>query len=262
MIINLFSIFDPSTSEYLRINWLSIFLSFIFIPIDYYFISSLVNIFFIEIILKLYEEFLVFLKRTIRGLFFSSIFIFIFCLNFVGLFPYIFTITTHLVFTLRFALTLWLRFIFYGWYNFTDLIFRHLVPRGTPPALIPFIVLIETIRLIIRPITLSVRLAANIIAGHLLLCLIGSTGTLVGIILLLLVLLSQAGLYLLETGVTFIQAYVFSVLRALYCQEVDIRSRLIRWFSLTHVYIKYKIAEFSNNLLFKLNNENSLYENF
>ncbi|WP_431834057.1 F0F1 ATP synthase subunit A, partial [Escherichia coli] len=62
--------------------------------------------------------------------------------------------------------------------------FAHLVPQGTPPVLIPFIVCIETIRNIIRPGTLAVRLAANIIAGHLLLTLLGNTGPFLSYIIL------------------------------------------------------------------------------
>jgi F-type H+-transporting ATPase subunit a len=78
--------------------------------------------------------------------------------------------------TLSLAFPLWLAFMIYGWFNHTRHILAHLVPLGTPGALIPFIVLIETTRNVIRPGTLAVRLAANIIAGHLLLVLLGNQG--------------------------------------------------------------------------------------
>lgn len=94
-----------------------------------------------------------------------------------------------------------------------------MVPQGTPVLLIPFIVLIERVRLLIRPITLSVRLAANMIAGHLLLCLIGSLGPHLFYCLLVIILI-QITLMLLEIGVSIIQAYVFSVLCSLYSREV------------------------------------------
>jgi F-type H+-transporting ATPase subunit a len=95
------------------------------------------------------------------------------------------------------------------------------VPQGTPNVLIPFIVLIETIRNIIRPGTLAVRLTANIIAGHLLLTLIGNTGNSLSSIILSLLILSQVALLILESAVAIIQSYVFAVLRTLYSREVN-----------------------------------------
>lgn len=96
----------------------------------------------------------------------------------------------------------------------------HLVPLGTPPVLIPFIVLIETISNIIRPGTLAVRLAANIIAGHLLLVLLGNQGPNLSSPLLSILIITQILLLTLETAVAFIQSYVFAVLATLYSSEV------------------------------------------
>ena len=98
-------------------------------------------------------------------------------------------------------------------------ILAHLVPRGTPGLLQPFIVLIELVRNVIRPLTLRVRLIANMIAGHLLLTLLGSLGTtsygfmfiIIGIVLILM----------LELSVALIQAYVFIILASLYLREVN-----------------------------------------
>lgn len=84
----------------------------------------------------------------------------------------------------------------------------------------PFIVLIETIRNIIRPGTLAVRLAANIIAGHLLLTLLGRTGPSLSYILVSILILAQILLLVLEAAVAIIQSYVFAVLRTLYAGEV------------------------------------------
>jgi F-type H+-transporting ATPase subunit a len=95
------------------------------------------------------------------------------------------------------------------------------VPQGTPAILIPFIVCIETIRNIIRPGTLAVRLAANIIAGHLLITLIGNTGPLLPIFLTSFLILAQIALLILESAVAIIQSYVFAVLRTLYSREVN-----------------------------------------
>merc|ERR1719243_137361 len=95
----------------------------------------------------------------------------------------------------------------------------HLVPTGTPGALIPLIVIIELVRNFIRPITLSVRLAANIVAGHLLIRLINRGSPLSparG-----LILIGGLILFFLEVGVAFIQGYVFSTLRVIYLSELN-----------------------------------------
>jgi F-type H+-transporting ATPase subunit a len=95
------------------------------------------------------------------------------------------------------------------------------VPQGTPPVLIPFIVLIESIRNLIRPGTLAVRLAANIIAGHLLITLLGNTGPSLRLFLVNILIITQLLLLLLERAVAIIQSYVFAVLRTLYSREVN-----------------------------------------
>lgn len=246
MILNLFSIFDPCTSERLRLNWLRVTISFFFVPINYFIIPSLIIFSFLEIYKKMYYEINVFLKCRFSRIIFSILMYYLLTYNFVGLFPYIFTLSRHLVFTLSFALPFWLAFIFYGWFNFTELIFSHILPLGTPSVLIPFIVIIERIRLIIRPLTLSVRLAANIIAGHLLLCLVGSSGVIVVLIILLMVFLVQLCLYILETGVAFIQAYVFSVLTSLYSRDVEFSKYIYSWLDSNFYYyillVKYEQA--------------------
>jgi F-type H+-transporting ATPase subunit a len=106
----------------------------------------------------------------------------------------------------------------------------HLVPRGTPVVLIPFIVLIESIRILIRPITLAIRLMANIVAGHLLLSLAG--GGLNSLIRFLPLLISQTALTILELAVACIQGYVFIVLVALYSKESYVISISLTLFSL------------------------------
>ena len=88
----------------------------------------------------------------------------------------------------------------------------HLVPLGTPYPLMPFIVLIELVSSLIRPGTLAVRLAANMVAGHLLLTLIGSLAPRLGIALLLGLLRGLVLLITLECAVALIQSYVFRIL--------------------------------------------------
>lgn len=225
MITNLFSVFDPSTTIFnLSLNWLRTFIGLIIIPYYFWFLPSRINIIWNNIANTLFKEF-----KTLLGpnssngtsFFFISLFSLILFNNFLGLFPYIFTRTSHLTLTLTLSLPLWLRFITYGWLNNTQHIFRHLVPQGTPRILIPFIVCIETIRNIIRPGTLAVRLTANIIAGHLLLTLIGNTGNSLSIFIVTFLIIRQIALLILESAVAIIQSYVFAVLSTLYSREVN-----------------------------------------
>lgn len=224
MITNLFSTFDPSTNIFnLSLNWTRTFLGLILIPSLFWLIPSRINIIWNKLNLTLHNEFKTLIgPKSFSGstLIFISIFIIIIFNNFIGLFPYIFTRTRHIVLTFTIALPIWIRFILFGWINNTNHIFTHLVPQGTPTALISFIVLIETIRNIIRPGTLAVRLAANIIAGHLLLTLLGNTGPSLTIRIIYILIIGQILLLILESAVAIIQAYVFSILRTLYSREV------------------------------------------
>jgi F-type H+-transporting ATPase subunit a len=86
-------------------------------------------------------------------------------------------------------------------------------------ALIPFIVLIETVRNLIRPLTLAVRLTANIVAGHLLIVLLNSADPATPLALTPVLFSAKQALLILEVAVAFIQAYVFSVLVTLYAAE-------------------------------------------
>lgn len=223
MITNLFSIFDPSTNYNFSLNWISILISLIIIPSIYWIIPNNLNLIYIKILYYLNNEFKVIFRNKVYNnftLITISIFIFIILNNFIGLFPYIFTGTRHLTLNLSLALPLWLRLLIYGWFNKTNHIFRHLVPQGTPLILIPFIVCIESIRNIIRPITLTVRLTANIIAGHLLLTLLGNMGSTVNNFFIPVILLIQVILLVLESAVAIIQSYVFAVLITLYIREI------------------------------------------
>lgn len=225
MITNLFSVFDPSTRIInLSLNWLSTFIGLLIIPSLYWTIPSRYNIIWNNVLLTLHKEFNTLLGvngHKGRTLLFISLFSIILFNNFIGLFPYIFTRTSHLTLSLSLAFPLWLAFIIYGWLNHTQHIFAHLVPQGTPSALIPFMVCIETIRNVIRPGTLAVRLTANIIAGHLLLTLLGNTGPSIITSIVILLLVVQIALLTLESAVAIIQSYVFAVLSTLYSREVN-----------------------------------------
>nr|WMQ77875.1 ATP synthase F0 subunit 6 [Cyclidia fractifasciata] len=225
MMSNLFSIFDPSTNIFnLSFNWLSTFLGILFIPYSFWLIPNRHHLFWNNILLKLHNEFKTLLKNNyFKGstFIFISLFFFILFNNFLGLFPYIFTSTSHLTLSLSISLPLWLSFMIYGWLNNSQHMFIHMIPQGTPTILMPFMVLIETISNIIRPGTLAVRLTANMIAGHLLITLLSSTGPSMPFYLIMILILIQILLLILESAVAIIQSYVISILSTLYSSEVN-----------------------------------------
>nr|AXS64925.1 ATP synthase F0 subunit 6 [Elateroidea sp. 7 KM-2017] len=224
MMTNLFSTFDPATSTNLSLNWLSTLLGLMFLPSMFWLIPSRINLMWIKITATLHKEFKILLKiNKMKGstLIFISLFSMILFNNFLSLFPYIFSSTSHLTLTLSLALPLWTSFMIYGWINNTMHMFAHLVPQGTPPVLMPFMVCIETISNIIRPGTLAIRLTANMIAGHLLLTLLGNTGTKLSLLMINLLIITQLLLLILESAVAIIQSYVFSILSTLYSSEVN-----------------------------------------
>nr|QWT71641.1 ATP synthase F0 subunit 6 [Saussurella borneensis] len=223
MMTNLFSTFDPTTNIMnMSINWLSTTLIIMFTPMTFWALTTRSKLLINNIFMTLHKEFKTLLgKSNGMTMLFISLFLFIMMNNLLGLFPYIFTSTSHMTMTLSMALPLWMSFMIFGWTKKTNHMFEHMVPMGTPPMLMPFMVLIETISNLIRPGTLAVRLCANMIAGHLLLTLMGSTGVSLSGILLMSMLSIQILLVILESAVSIIQAYVFSVLATLYASEVN-----------------------------------------
>nr|QDE13220.1 ATP synthase F0 subunit 6 [Sardinella melanura] len=152
----------------------------------------------------------------------TSLMIFLFSINMLGLLPYTFTPTTQLSLNMGLAVPLWLATVIIGMRNQPTAALGHLLPEGTPIPLIPVLIIIETISLFIRPLALGVRLTANLTAGHLLIQLIATAvfvlfpmmptvAILTGVVLFLLTLL--------EVAVAMIQAYVFVLLLSLYLQE-------------------------------------------
>nr|ALO77410.1 ATP synthase F0 subunit 6 [Passalidae sp. GENSP01] len=222
MMANLFSSFDPSTFM-LSFNWMSSLLFMIFIPPSYWFTPSRFTLIWTSLMTKFLNEYKIITgnKNFPFSILFISLFSFILINNFLGLFPYIFTSSSHMAFTLIFSLPLWLTFMLFGWIKNSFHMFIHLIPQGTPSILMPFMVCIETISNIIRPGTLAIRLSANMIAGHLLLTLLGSTAMNSSFLPLNLLLITQMLLLTLEITVSMIQAYVFSILSMLYLSEIN-----------------------------------------
>nr|QZK21692.1 ATP synthase F0 subunit 6 [Amitermes sp. QLD_003] len=223
---NLFSIFDPTTEiNNIPLNWTSTTIGLLLIPTSIWLIPSRNSMMVTLLMNKLHQEMKTILSKGNENkgnsFILTSLFLMILANNFLGLFPYIFTSTSHLTLTLTLALPLWLTFMLFGWIKNTNHMFEHLVPQGTPTMLMSFMVIIETISNLIRPGTLAVRLTANMIAGHLLLTLLGNTGPSMSYALLIVLISAQILLLILEAAVAVIQSYVFAILSTLYSSEVN-----------------------------------------
>lgn len=221
MINNLFSIFDPATSVWFRWNWCRLILFMFIYPSTFWKSSSTFIISWKILLGKFFQEIINNLKpfKYKNILFFISIFIIILMVNLFGLFPYVFTASRHLIFTMYLAFPVWIRIIIFSLLNKFNKFISHLVPIGSPIFLSAFMVLIETVRNLIRPITLSVRLIANIISGHLLIHLLSSL-CLIRHFIIIISLPIIILLIILETAVAIIQSFVFITLISLYINEV------------------------------------------
>nr|QVV96026.1 ATP synthase F0 subunit 6 [Pycanum ochraceum] len=222
MMTNLFSTFDPATSINLSMNWVSAILGLNLIPSAFWALPNRFTLMVFNIFNKLHEEFKLLMGVKSKGMTLLSVTMFMFILinNMLGLLPYIFTSSSHLTFTMTMAIPMWLSIMMYGWFNQTSHMFAHLVPLGTPVMLMPFMVMIETISNLIRPGSLAVRLTANMIAGHLLMSLLGNSSVNYSEFSSFIIII-QMLLMLFETAVAVIQAYVFSILSTLYASEVN-----------------------------------------
>ena len=154
-----------------------------------------------------------------------SLFLFILVANLWGMFPYFFSVTAHIIITAALALTVILTVIIYGFRKNGLHFFKLFVPSGVPKVILPFIVVIEVLSFVSRPISLSIRLFANILAGHITLkvfagfvTLLGSAGFL-GVLGAVLPLLGTVALTALEFLVAALQAYVFAILTSLYLND-------------------------------------------
>nr|YP_008593236.1 ATP synthase F0 subunit 6 [Sepia lycidas]BAN81963.1 ATPase6 [Sepia lycidas] len=153
----------------------------------------------------------------------SSLFITIINFNLLGLMPYVFSTTSHLVMTFTLALPLWLCLIISSYMKNVYSSVAFMLPLATPTFLIPFLPIIETLSIMVRPITLSIRLAANISAGHIILTLIGDYMTslimLNNYMISFIMLSIQIGYFIFEIGISIIQGYIFSLLVTLYTDD-------------------------------------------
>ena len=154
-----------------------------------------------------------------------SLFMFILVANLVGLIPYTFTVTSHLIITAALALSVFLTVLVYGFWKNGLHFFNLFVPKGIPIYILPLIVFIEVLSFLSRPISHSVRLFANMLAGHITLKVFASFITLLGGLGIagmagaVLPLALVVALTALELLVAFLQAYVFAILTCIYLND-------------------------------------------
>lgn len=154
-----------------------------------------------------------------------SLFMFILVANLLGMFPYFFTVTSHIIVTFALAMLVIGTVIVYGFYKNGLGFLKLFVPSGIPAALTPLVVMIEVISFLSRPISLSVRLFANMLAGHITLKVFAgfivsmSAIGAVGVAGAVLPLIMTVAITALEFLVAFLQAYVFAVLTCMYLND-------------------------------------------
>nr|YP_010602038.1 ATP synthase F0 subunit 6 [Kapsa arca]WAM61628.1 ATP synthase F0 subunit 6 [Kapsa arca] len=214
---NLFSMFDPSTGIF-SLNWISTLIFLMIIPLNFWLFPNKINFMFMKITNTLVKEMNMLMPYKGTSLVMISLFMFILINNVMGLLPYLFTSSSHLVYSLAMSLPIWISLMMYGWINKYNTMFSHTLPMGTPPILMPFMVMIETISNLIRPGSLSVRLTANMIAGHLLMSLLGNNSS--SMVLIISLMLIYLVLMVFELAVAIIQSYVFLTLSTLYSSEI------------------------------------------
>ncbi|MGB3812219.1 MAG: F0F1 ATP synthase subunit A [Shinella sp.] len=154
-----------------------------------------------------------------------SLFMFVLTANMLGMIPYFFTITSQIIVTFALAMLVIGTVVVYGFYKHGFGFLKLFVPSGVPGALLPLVVTIEVISFLSRPISLSIRLFANMLAGHITLKVfagfvtsLGALGA-VGVAGAILPLFMTVALTGLEFLVSFLQAYVFAVLTCMYLND-------------------------------------------
>ena len=151
--------------------------------------------------------------------FIFSLFVFILFCNMVGMLPYSFTVTSHIIVTLSFAIFIFIGVTILGFIIHGFKYLKIFVPSGVPVVLLPIISIIEIISYLSRPISLSVRLFANMMAGHTMLKVFGGFVISLGLVGGWLPLTFSVALTGLEILVAFLQAYVFAILTCIYLND-------------------------------------------
>jgi F-type H+-transporting ATPase subunit a len=155
-----------------------------------------------------------------------SLFMFVCVSNLVGIIPYTFTISSHLIVTLALALLVFFTVLIYGFYKNGLKFFKIFVPSGVPVYILPLVIFIEVLSFFLRPVSHSVRLFANMLAGHIALKVFAGFVAMLGVSLGalgwaggMLPLALTVALTALELLVAFLQAYVFAILTCIYLND-------------------------------------------
>ncbi len=151
--------------------------------------------------------------------FIFSLFMFVLFCNMIGMLPYSFTVTSHIIVTLIMALFIFVAVTIVGFIKHGFKYLSIFVPSGVPTMLMPLITIIEIISYLSRPVSLSVRLFANMMAGHTMLKVFGGFVVSLGILGGWLPLSFSVALTGLEILVAFLQAYVFAILTCIYLND-------------------------------------------
>ena len=154
-----------------------------------------------------------------------SLFMFVLVANLFGMVPFFFTVTSHIIVTFALAMLVFVVVVIYGFWKNGFGFLKLFVPSGVPMYILPLVAVIEVISFLSRPISLSVRLFANILAGHITLKVfagfvvsMGGLGFL-GWLGALLPLTLTVGITALEFLVAVLQAYVFALLTSMYIND-------------------------------------------
>lgn len=148
-----------------------------------------------------------------------TIFVIVLMGNMLGMIPYSFTYTSHIAVTMGLALAIFLFVTILGFVKHGFHFFTLFCPAGVPWALKPLIIPIEILSYLIRPVTLSVRLFANMMAGHLMLKVFAGFSVAMGVGLGILPMFFNVALIGFEFLIAFLQAYVFTILSCIYLKD-------------------------------------------
>lgn len=228
MLVDIFSSFDDNNQVFISLYiliWIFSLSRLLIFSSSYWVITprydAIIKAFKETVTLQIFRSFGYSIGGFINVL--TALFLFLIFINIRGLIPYVFSSTSHLAVSLSLGLPLWISLILSAIFFNPRSVVAGLLPIGAPAPLNPFLAIIETVRILVRPITLSVRLTANIRAGHIVLTLIGNYLTarffISSIFSIVLLITIQVFYTIFEFGIRLIQAYIFCLLITLYSDE-------------------------------------------
>nr|BDQ44363.1 ATP synthase F0 subunit 6 [Amynthas vittatus] len=215
-----YNTFFPSNSLFLALNTSLVLL----MQAGFWMTNSRQSTFIVPLKSTIFSQLSRTFTHQLKGasLIISSTFIILISINLMGMIPYTFSTSSHLIFTLVLGFPMWLSFILSSAMYSPKKMVAHLLPDGAPDWLNPFLVIIETTSVIVRPLTLSFRLAANMSAGHIVLSLVGiycAAAWFTSSFAASLLILTTLGYVLFEFAICLIQAYIFCLLLSLYSDD-------------------------------------------